>query len=220
MRTLSNAPTSIRSVFEILVQWMVRVERFGFQNHVQLQQTAALRIVADQKPQICGKQHAVRIAAGQSRLSEVGGCALLVVAIGDQQRQQPLLVADVVQQSGLAHADGVGDVLERRTVVPLLTNQPARRRDDFAFALFGRFTNPLFPLGNHMEQRTIGRALGRSRLEDVRMLRIARFVGEHAFESQELLPEFQRIAVWEACRPRACRFALASNTSSSRMPSK
>ena len=28
------------------------------------------------------------------------------------------------------------------------------------------------------------------------MLRIARFVGEHAFESQELLPEFQRIAVW------------------------
>ena len=34
-------PRQIRSVFEILVQWMVRVERFGFQNHVQLQQTAA-----------------------------------------------------------------------------------------------------------------------------------------------------------------------------------
>lgn len=48
-----------------------------------------------------------------------------------------------------------------------------------------------------MEQRTIGRTLGRSRLEDVRMLRVARFVGEHTLKAEELLPEFQRIAVWD-----------------------
>mgnify|MGYP007107560722 CR=1 FL=1 len=157
---------------------------------------------------------------GNPDLAKSAGCALLVVAIGDQQRQQPFLVADVVQQSGLAHADGVGDVLERRAVVPLLADQLARRRDDFAFALFGRFTNPLFPLGNHMEQRTIGRTLGRSRLEDVRMLRVARFVGEHTLKAEELLPEFQRIAVWDGLASARLQVRLGSNTSSSRMPSK
>ena len=147
-------PHKVRALFEIVMQRMLGAESFGLQHHVKLQQTLSLCVVPHQKPQICGKTHAVRITAGQARFHEIPRRSISVIVIGDEHRQQVLLIADIVQQPRLTHTNLIGDVLQRRAIEALLPYQFDRRRNDFGLTLLRRFANTFLPRTSHASQST------------------------------------------------------------------